>query len=576
MKQSDVSALTPVPAVAGLRPYVPPQPNPLIDLPLHATERPVLSADLRSYSQAIDADSLHRYPDSRALEALLAARLGVPPSHLLVTAGADEAIDRACRAMLTHGRNLLTVTPTFEMIPVFARLTGAEVKTVPWPHGALPVEAMLQAATAQTSVIAVVTPNNPTGAIAHGDELRRLAAGVPHALLLVDMAYAEFADHDITEAVTSIPNAIMMRTLSKAWGLPGIRIGYSVAHPEIINWLRTVGGPYSVPRPSQALAHARLGSGEADMKVYVDRVRHERKQLEPLLRSLGAEVHPSQANYVLAHFSDATWVHQALGGLGIGVRAFPAVPELHNARRISCPGDDASFERLRGALMAVLAPQGLLLDLDGVIADVSQSYRQAIIATAAEFGVTLTAGAVAAAKAAGSANNDWQVTHRLLAEHDVHPTLEAVTECFERLYQGTRSTPGLRSHESLLCSVELLEALAKRLPLACVTGRPRADAERFFYEFGIAKVFKHAVCMEDAPLKPDPAPVRLALEKLGVQAAWMVGDTPDDIRAARGANVVPLGVVAPGDDAERTESVLYKAGAARVLTRLGELQELLR
>ena len=576
MKRNEDSVLTPVPAVLELRPYVAPQPNPLIDLPLHATERPVLSTELRAYSQSIDADSICRYPDSRALETLLAARLGVPASHVLLTAGADEAIDRTCRAMLCGGRTLLTLTPTFEMIAVFARLTGAAVNTVPWGDGALPVDALLQAVTPETRVIAVVTPNNPTGAVAHGEDLRRLSAGAPHALLLVDMAYGEFADQDLTEGVASLPNAVMMRTLSKAWGLPGIRIGYAVARPEVINWLRTVGGPYTVPRPSQALAHARLGSGEADMKVYVERVRHERKQLESLLRSLGAQVQASQANFVLAHFKDATWAHQALAGLGIGVRAFPNLPALHNARRISCPADDAAFERLRGALMAVLAPQCLLLDLDGVIADVSQSYRQAIIATAAEFGVTLTASTVASAKAAGSANNDWQVTHRLLAEQDVHPTLEAVTAVFERLYQGTDGIPGLRTHESMLCSVELLQGLAKRLPLACVTGRPRADAERFLQEQGIAGLFKHVVCMEDAPLKPDPAPVRLALEKLGLRAAWMVGDTPDDIRAARGANVVPLGVVAPGDDAERTQSVLYKAGAARVLNSLSELQELLR
>jgi phosphoglycolate phosphatase-like HAD superfamily hydrolase len=81
--------------------------------------------------------------------------------------------------------------------------------------------------------------------------------------------------------------------------------------------------------------------------------------------------------------------------------------------------------------------------------------------------------------------------------------------------------------------------------------------------------------MEDAARKPDPAPVRLALERLGVRRAWMVGNTPDDIRAAAGADVVPLGVVAPGDDLTVTAAALTAAGAARVLDRVADLEELL-
>ncbi len=122
---------------------------------------------------------------------------------------------------------------------------------------------------------------------------------------------------------------------------------------------------------------------------------------------------------------------------------------------------------------------------------------------------------------------------------------------------------------------QVLERLAKRLPLAIVTGRPRDEARWFLERAGFANLFRAVVCMEDAPRKPDPAPVRLALARLGVQRAWMVGNTPDDIRAASGASVVPLGVVAPGDDLAATSTALTDAGAASVIAHVADLEELL-
>jgi phosphoglycolate phosphatase-like HAD superfamily hydrolase len=105
-----------------------------------------------------------------------------------------------------------------------------------------------------------------------------------------------------------------------------------------------------------------------------------------------------------------------------------------------------------------------------------------------------------------------------------------------------------------------------------VTGRPRIDAERFLAQHAIVPLFTGVICREDAPLKPDPAPVRAALESLNVSGAWMVGDTPDDITAARAAEVVPIGILAPG---ERDGTALRAAGAARVLNRIEELLQCL-
>jgi phosphoglycolate phosphatase-like HAD superfamily hydrolase len=109
--------------------------------------------------------------------------------------------------------------------------------------------------------------------------------------------------------------------------------------------------------------------------------------------------------------------------------------------------------------------------------------------------------------------------------------------------------------------------------LAVVTGRPRSDAEEFLDRFDLMEGISALITRNEAPLKPDPAPVRLALEALAVKRAWMLGDTPDDIIAARRAGVVPIGVVAPGDDPTRVRKTLRNA--ARVLDKITDIEEML-
>lgn len=223
-----------------------------------------------------------------------------------------------------------------------------------------------------------------------------------------------------------------------------------------------------------------------------------------------------------------------------------------------------------------LTPEAILFDLDGVLADVSRSYREAIRATAATFGVELSAADIAARKAAGNANDDWVVTAELIAGAGQSVPLSEVTERFELLYQGTERDSGLRELETLTVPVEWLASLAARLPLAIVTGRPRADAERFLDRFGIRQFFTVVITREDGPLKPNPAPVRLALTQLGVQRAWFLGDTPDDVVSALAAAVIPIGVVAPGEPSvDAARETLLRAGAARVLNSPMELDECL-
>ena len=278
---------------------------------------------------------------------------------------------------------------------------------------------------------------------------------------------------------------------------------------------------------------------------------------------------------MLARFDNPEFVWSSLAALGIAIRSFAGRSELDGWLRFTLPGNETVFDRLSDALTAILKPEALLFDLDGVLADVSGSFREAIRQTATSFGVEVTPEHITREKARGDANNDWRLTHRLIEAGGAEATLDEVTTTFEALYQGTDAEPGLRATEKLLVDRSTLQRLAETLPLAVVTGRPRADAERFLSEQGITDLFPTVVTMEDAAAKPDPAPVRLALQRLGVRHAWMLGDTPDDIRAARAAGVLPIGVPAPGDDPASAAETLSRSGAAAILENTESILEVL-
>jgi HAD superfamily hydrolase (TIGR01548 family) len=348
-------------------------------------------------------------------------------------------------------------------------------------------------------------------------------------------------------------------------------VGYALGHPDVIEWMRIAGEPYAVAGPSLVLAEARFRQDQREVNEFIQRARTERQQLQSKLADYQADVVPSQANFVFVGWHDAEWLRDGLAGMGIAIRIFPGNPALKGRTRITCPGRTDAFERLTHALDTTLAPEGLLFDMDGVLVDVSSSYREAIIQTAAHFGVTVTRDDIARIKAQGNANNDWLVTQRLLAEGGQDISLDDVTNKFEELYQGTPDRPGLRETEAPMATTEQLVAWKQQLPLAVVTGRPRSDAMYLLERFGWTDLFDAVICMEDAPAKPSPEPVQRALDALGITRAWMLGDTPDDIRAARAANVLPLGVIPPGHD-DTLGTQLTLVGAGRILSTTSDLQ----
>ncbi|MGH8915246.1 MAG: aminotransferase class I/II-fold pyridoxal phosphate-dependent enzyme [Acidimicrobiia bacterium] len=550
--------------------YVPPMFDPAVDLDLSRNEGRAQAAEL--IARVEDANrAVSRYPDTTGVRARLAAIHGLDPDRILVTAGGDDALNRCFQALVGDGRNAVTTYPTFEMIPRYAEQQQIPLVEVPWWTGPFPIDEVMDAVSETTDAVFLVSPNNPTGAAITGTDLERLAAAVPH--LVLDAAYVEFGDEDLTPTALTLDNVLMVRTLSKAYGLAGLRVGYLLGPPALVRRIAAFGSPYPVAALSASVAEARLSLPRSVTTAFVDSIRSEREQLTEHLRRLGARPLPSQANFVLTECDDPDWLMTAARSMGVAFRRFADRPGMEKMVRISLPGDAADFQRLLATLEAILAPEAIIFDLDGVLADVSRSQIVAIVETARGFGVEIGVADIEEVKANGNSNDDWVLTRLLCAERGVDVPLDVVTERFETLYQGGDEVPGLKLEERPLVDPETWRTWADRWRLAVVTGRPRADAEEFLSRFGLDGAISALVAREDAPLKPSPAPMRRAMESLAVSRAWMLGDTPDDLAAARAAGVVPIGVIAPGDDPERARERLRHA--ALVLEKTTDLKEML-
>ena len=363
------------PGIADLRPYVPGKPLEELERELGLAETIKLASNenpLGSSPQAREAarramEGIHLYPDDSGyrLKNRLAEKLGVAAEQIVLGAGSSDVIDMVARSFLAPGRNAVFSRYAFAMYPIYTTAAGARCRVadalppdhprMPWGHD---LQAMADLVDEETRVVFIANPNNPTGTWLEGEELHAFLSGLPeHLVVVLDEAYTEYVtDPDFPDGVAwldEFPNLIVTRTFSKIHGLAGLRVGYGIAHPALIEVIGRVRHPFNVSVPALAAAEAAL---EDD--AFLDHSREVNRsglaQLEQGLAGMGLEYIPSAGNFLTFELDrDGGEVYEALLRQGVIVRPV-ANYGMPRHLRVTV-GTEAENRRFLEALRRVLA-----------------------------------------------------------------------------------------------------------------------------------------------------------------------------------------------------------------------------
>jgi histidinol-phosphate aminotransferase len=247
----------------------------------------------------ITAEDLTKYPEREPVERLVAKHFGLQPEQVLLTNGVDEGIHLMCSAFLDEGDEALIAPPTFFMYDVNVSLmTRGLVKVQSDETLEFPFERFMAAITEKTKLIIVATPNNPTGAPVSREHLLAIAKTAPHAVLMVDEAYYHFHGESVMQDLSDVPNLIVARTFSKAYGLANLRAGMLAGNPELLRYVRKVCSPYNINGVALDCLSVAI-EDEGYLAWYVEQVRVGRERMMGGLAELGVPYFPSEANFVL-------------------------------------------------------------------------------------------------------------------------------------------------------------------------------------------------------------------------------------------------------------------------------------
>jgi histidinol-phosphate aminotransferase len=288
-----------------------------------------------------------RYPEAHAdaLRSALADYAGASPEEIVTGCGSDDVLDLAFRALAEPGDLVAWPAPTFSMVAEFARHNRLRARAVTALAGGAPdPDALLEG---DPAIVYLCSPNNPTGAALPARVVEAVLAR-SRGVVILDQAYAEFAAGGLARPAPRHPRLLVARTLSKAFGLAGLRVGYGVAPREIAARLADVRGPYRVAGPSERAAVAALTRDRDWVAARASETVAFRERLAARLRSLGFTPLPSCANFLLVPVAAPVELAARLAAHGVRVRAFPALERVGGAIRIGV-GPWPLMERLLAA-----------------------------------------------------------------------------------------------------------------------------------------------------------------------------------------------------------------------------------
>jgi len=295
------------------------------------------------------SNHLNWYPElgSSSLCAAISDYVGLSAENILVTNGSDDALELVCKAYLGPSDRVVVPMPTYTHFLVYVEARGAEV--VPFDPADIfdpETDRLCGFLTADTKLVYLVSPNNPTGITYSEEEVEKLLTVYPGTLFIVDEAYFEFHGESVAALVENHDNIVVTRTFSKCFGIAGLRIGYLCAGAGIMNQLKKLFNPKSVNRLGQIAAMACL----SDLPYYgafVDEVGRARELFREEMARRGMEVRTTPANYVLMKVPDPVGFCEALVEEGVYIRDRSQLARMENYVRISIPTVAQTTELIR-------------------------------------------------------------------------------------------------------------------------------------------------------------------------------------------------------------------------------------
>ncbi|MFH0702822.1 MAG: histidinol-phosphate transaminase [bacterium] len=521
--------------------------------------------------QNISEKDIKFYPAYGELLEKLANFNNIDKAMILPANGADEAIKYVVDTFIEQEDKVLGVNPTFAMPKIYAQAAGCNYKEINYKEKwVFPTDELIENIDEKTKLIIITTPNSPTGEAISRESLLKILNSAPNSLILIDETYSGYAKEKFTDLIYKYPNVIITRSLSKDFALAGLRLGYIISDKQNIDYIKRIINPYSVNTLAVKAGIAALDDIEY-FEFIKKQINESKEILSEGLKKLAKIIYPSETNFLLADFGEnADFIYKRLLNSGIKVKYFKNNPDLKNCFRITVPEpEQAKF------FLSVLAPRDLIIfDMDGVLVDVRNSYRTTIKAVYEHFsGRDISSDDIQTAKNNGGLNNDWDLTGFLLRKSDFQVSKNDIINKFQELYYGNSGT-GYILNETLLVQPEFLKNLAKKYDLAIYTGRPRQEAEFILKKWNLRDLFSLVITMDDVPEgfhKPDPYGINYILSKISSVNTYYLGDTPDDMIAAKKAKIKGIGILPPQDKSETLKQRLLSEGALVVLEKVEDL-----
>lgn len=571
--------IKPKKAVEKILPYSTPKYARICNLKLDSNENPygptkeVLFA-LRELSQT----QICTYPHYGELIDKLAQKFKLKDSEVLPTNGADEALNVIIETYLDKDEELLCFKPTFSMPLLYAQAAQGNVRNVDYyTKWLFDADKLIEQVQSNTKIIYISSPNNPTGECASIKDIEKILINCPSIALILDVTYINFAQNvpDYFSLLKKYDNIFIVKSFSKDCALAGLRLGVIMSREENIRQCKKIISPYSVNVAAISAGIATLDDFEYENYIK-EQIKMSRELLTRGLMQMGFKPYKSEANFVLCDFGKyCEFIYWKLKSNGIIVKQFKNSDILKNCLRITTP----RVKDINLFFSALKKKNMIVFDLDGVVFDVTNSYRLAIKETFKHFSnKEISDEEIQQAKDIGGLNCDWDLTQYLLKSHGFYIELDEVIEVFQNIFfnPDLKGSKGIIDNEKLNINQNIFENLSDNYDFCAFTGRPKKEAIYSLEKFNIMKYFCKIVSQDDIEKdkrKPHPEGLNKIKSETIYNDICYFGDTIDDIYAGIGSATTVYGVAKNGT---KTAKILTEAGANDIIDDISKLDEFLK